>query len=331
MPRCANHANDATAHASTHASTHATTRFIELSTFTLISTMGLSSFFQPKNADDASKPAPRVASAVDVVERVRARARQRLIGAIVLVTVGVVGFPLVFESQPRPIAVDLPIDIARQDTAAPLLLPARRAPVASGRVEVPAAPATPVASEVAYGVAGPSVAGTPTPSLSSTAPMTPQVTVPIAVSIAVPTAASARSATAFATTGTASATTSTSTAKPPQPLVSQPAPESIRAAAAPAALSVAAAASPLAAASTADAKGAPRFVVQVGAFVDAAAVREVRLKMEKIGLKTYAQVAQTNAGKRTRVRLGPFATRGEADQALARARAAGVAAVVLTL
>ncbi len=331
MPRCANHANDATA----YVTAHTTTRFTELSTFTLISTMGLSSFFQPKNADDAPKPAPRVASAVDVVERVRARARQRLIGAIVLVTVGVIGFPLVFESQPRPIAVDLPIDIARQDTAAPLLPPARRAPVASGRVEVPAAPATPVASEVAYGTAGPSVAGTPRPSSSSTAPMTPQVTVPIAVPIAVPTAASARSATTsattFATTGTASATTSTSTAKPPQPLVSQPTPESIRAAATPAALSVAAAASPLAAASTADAKGAPRFVVQVGAFIDAAAVREVRLKMEKIGLKTYAQVAQTNAGKRTRVRLGPFATRGEADQALARARAAGVAAVVLTL
>ena len=49
------------------------------------------------------------------------------------------------------------------------------------------------------------------------------------------------------------------------------------------------------------------------------------------GLKTYTQVADTGAGKRIRVRLGPFATRAEADKAVARSRDAGIAAVVLTL
>ena len=83
------------------------------------------------------------------------------------------------------------------------------------------------------------------------------------------------------------------------------------------------------AASAAD--GAARFVVQVGAFADPASAREVRLKMEKLGMKTYTQVAETAAGKRIRVRLGPFATRAEADKAQAKSKEAGIAAVVLTL
>ena len=41
----------------------------------------------------------------------RKRARHRLIGAGVLVLIGVIGFPLLFDTQPRPIAVDIPIEI----------------------------------------------------------------------------------------------------------------------------------------------------------------------------------------------------------------------------
>ena len=50
-------------------------------------------------------------------------------------------------------------------------------------------------------------------------------------------------------------------------------------------------------------------------------------KVEKLGLKTYTQVAQTPAGSRIRVRVGPFATRDEAEAALAKVKAAGLAAV----
>jgi DedD protein len=74
-----------------------------------------------------------------------------------------------------------------------------------------------------------------------------------------------------------------------------------------------------------------RFVVQVGAFADAEAARETRKNVEKLGLKTYTQVAQTSAGNRIRVRVGPFTTRGEAEAALAKAKAAGMNAVLLTL
>jgi DedD protein len=74
-----------------------------------------------------------------------------------------------------------------------------------------------------------------------------------------------------------------------------------------------------------------RFVVQAGAYTDAAALREARQKVEKLGLKTYTQVVDSDAGPRTRVRVGPFATRDEAERAAARIKAAGVAANILAL
>lgn len=53
------------------------------------------------------------------IEAVRKRARHRLIGATVLVLAGVVGLPLLFDKQPRPMAVDFPIDIPARQTAKP--------------------------------------------------------------------------------------------------------------------------------------------------------------------------------------------------------------------
>jgi DedD protein len=71
--------------------------------------------------------------------------------------------------------------------------------------------------------------------------------------------------------------------------------------------------------------------VQVGAFTDAAAVKEARAKAEKLGMKTYTQVADTPAGARTRVRVGPFATRDEAERAASKLKAAALPTVILTL
>jgi DedD protein len=80
-----------------------------------------------------------------------------------------------------------------------------------------------------------------------------------------------------------------------------------------------------------DAAGAGRFIVQVGAFLDDAKVRETRAKVEKLGMKTYTQPVDTPTGKRTRVRVGPYATKAEADKIAARLKGDGLQAVVLTL
>ena len=95
----------------------------------------------------------------------------------------------------------------------------------------------------------------------------------------------------------------------------------------PAATPQVAASSPAASASA----STGRFVVQVGAFNEATALREARSKVEKLGLKTYTQVIETASGARTRVRVGPFETRDEADRASARLKAAGLPAYILVL
>ena len=59
--------------------------------------------------------------------------------------------------------------------------------------------------------------------------------------------------------------------------------------------------------------------------------REARQTLEKAGLKTYTQVADTKEGKRIRVRVGPFETRAEADKAAAKVKTLDLPASVLTL
>jgi DedD protein len=79
--------------------------------------MGLLSFLKRKSSDsNGLPPAPEL---VDSVQQARVRARQRLVGALVLVVFGVVGFSLLFDTQPRPISADIPIDIARKDAMPP--------------------------------------------------------------------------------------------------------------------------------------------------------------------------------------------------------------------
>ena len=155
-----------------------------------------------------------------------------MMGAVLLLGIGVVAFPVLFETQPRPIPVDLPIEIPRKEGTAPLTLPAS------------AAPPLPVKA----------------PAVPSAAPVFP-------------------------------------------PKADTPA--------------------------SAEAPG--RFVVQVGAFAEAALAREARAKVEKLGLRTYTQVVETEAGKRIRVRVGPFASRDAAEQSAAKVKAAGLPAAVLTL
>lgn len=71
--------------------------------------------------------------------------------------------------------------------------------------------------------------------------------------------------------------------------------------------------------------------MQVGAFADAAAAREVRQKVEKLGLKTYTQVLETPAGSRIRVRVGPYASRDEAEKAAAKVKTAGLPTAIVPL
>jgi len=281
--------------------------------------MGLLSIFKRTSDPTAAPPA---VDAGDAVKQARTRARRRLIGAVVLLVIGVIGFPLVFETRPRPVPVDIPIEIPRQDNAPALVMPPARSSMASAPspaiAMAPAASAVDVITESRADV-GREVTGRASDVKASSPPASRP-----AAPLVVETMRKPPAATAPPTSPAVAATTKAPASSPPK---------------APAAPIIAEATRPKA---SAEAKPAPetrtpssteagRFVVQVGAFAEAESARETRQKAEKLGLKTYTQVAQTPGGNRIRVRIGPFANRAEADAALSKARAAGMTAVVLTL
>lgn len=260
--------------------------------------MPLPSFLQRKPDPQARRRAAPDDGA-GPVEAARTRARRRLVGAVVLLAVGVVVFPLVFETQPRPVAVNVPIEVpARKDGTgvAAATRPAATKP-APPPVEAPVEAAPPAPAAVAEAKAdakpdgnadarpAPEVKPAPAPAIAASKPA------PKPAPAAKPAEPADRGERAKALLD----------GKPPAPaVVAVPAKDG-------------------------------RFVVQVGAYTDADALREARQKVERLGLKTYTQVVETDAGKRTRVRIGPFATREEAERTAARIKGAALPAAVLTL
>jgi DedD protein len=80
------------------------------------------------------------AAPAESIEAMRRRARHRLVGAAVLVLIGVIGFPLLFDTQPRPVSVDIPIEIPDRNKTKPLPLPAAPAPATSTATPPPSPP-----------------------------------------------------------------------------------------------------------------------------------------------------------------------------------------------
>lgn len=71
------------------------------------------------------------------------------------------------------------------------------------------------------------------------------------------------------------------------------------------------------------------FAVQVGAFADAAAAGALRDKLRAAGFNAFTDTVNTDAGRRTRVRVGPAMTRAEADVLKAQVKAkAGIDGMV---
>jgi DedD protein len=99
-------------------------------------------FFKFRKRTDEPSALPVPSESIDVM---RKRAKHRLLGAALLVLVGVLGFPLLFDKQPRPIAVDIPIEIPDRAKVKPLSIPAP-AVVSKAADAAPAASATSTAS-----------------------------------------------------------------------------------------------------------------------------------------------------------------------------------------
>lgn len=322
--------------------------------------MGLLSFL--KRHPDTAQEAPPAAQP-DAVAAARTRARRRLIGATVLLGIGVVGFPLLFETQPRPIPVNIPIEIPRKDGLPPLQLPAAAPPLAPASDAVltrepaqPAdAPAEPVAAAPARapeiteraGEQGrelpPPVAALARPAASAARPVdkaaerpADKPAKPASQAVAKPPAAPAATPPAAKPAASLPVTKLADKPKTPDKPAEKPADKAHGQHAADAKPPAkpaddGARAKALLDGQAAASAAAARVVVQVGAYGDGAKLAEARQKLEKLGLKTYTQVVTVDGAKRTRVRVGPFASKAEADKAAARIKAAGLPVAILTL
>lgn len=230
-------------------------------------------FFQSRKGGDETAATARQPESIEAMRR---RAKHRLIGASVLVLVGVVGFPLLFDTQPRPISVDIPIEIPDRSKPKPLPAPAPAA--------VSQAPASVAAPPVSAAVTAPAPA--PAPVVAS-APAPAPAPAPAVASAPAPAKSDDGSKALALLEG--------------KPVANTPV------------------------------EGEGRFVVQVGAFADATKAREARMKVEHAGLKTYTQVVETKDGKRIRVRVGPYTSKGDAEKAAEKVKGLDLQASVLTL
>lgn len=73
------------------------------------------------------------------------------------------------------------------------------------------------------------------------------------------------------------------------------------------------------------------FAVQVGAFRDEDKLKQLREKLAASGVVHYTERLESKAGPLTRLRAGPFATRGEAEAAQVKLKRAAVDGKVVPL
>ncbi len=270
-----------------------------------------------KSSDESAAPAPAPESA----ETLRRRARYRLAGAAFLVIAGVIGFPLLFDNQPRPIAVDIPIEIPDKAKVKPLPGAAELAATAPEAASSRAA----AGSVASAGVPAASPAAAPAQPAKPAAPSAKPdsnaeeviVSTPSAAVVAKPevktdtkqaTKPDSKPAAQAQSKPDVKTDAKTSEAAKAQALLDGKAPETKPAA--PAGI---------------------RYIVQFGAYSDAAKAHEARVKVEKTGLKTYAQAVDGPDGKKYRVRVGPFASKAEAEKAAEKIKKLDLPAAILEL
>ena len=262
---------------------------------------------------DALSNAP--AESVDVI---RKRARHRLMGSVVLVLGAVLGLPLLFDSQPRPVAIDTPIVIPDRNQVSALSSTVTNAKTAASKEGLVLDPA----------LAGQS--GAAKSALTNSAGLDPHEEV-----VTKDGKTEVKSEPKVETKPELKAEP-----KPEPKIETKPEPKAepkieskndLKAEAKSDAKEAAKAKALL------DGKDAPkggeavRSVVQVGAYADLAKAKEVRAKLESAGFKTYTQEVDTKDGKRIRVRVGPFASKEEADKTAEKIRKLNLQTSVLKL
>lgn len=229
------------------------------------------------------KTASRRDDAADPVLPEKKRARRRLVGAVALVLAAIIGLPMIFAPEPKPLAEDIDIQIPSRNSLPPLPPPsdaASVAPVAGAETDAVAA------SEEAQ--AEPE-SPPPAPAVNTAKTSIPEPATPMR----------------------APEPPVASTSKPTSPAPAKPALRSPDGARALALLEGRAA-------PAAEMAGSEKFVVQVAALVSVQKVNELRDKLKRAGIESFTQQVATQSGTATRIRVGPFSSREEAEKMRAR-------------
>ena len=290
-----------------------------------------------KRASSAGDPAPdrdkKSRAGDDPVLPEKKRARRRLVGAVALALAVAVGLPMVLDSEPKPLASDIAIQIPSRDKAAPLPLPAAPgvAPVPSAadsldqreqfvepgrpapreiKALAPAAAVTDVPAAAPVSAAAPIRQAEPKPARPEPKAVEPKVVEPKAVELK-------------------AAEPKVVEPKPVARPVAKPAPkaeEKVVARPVPAPPEASRALAILEGkpekVHTSDA--GPKFVVQVAALATQEKVAELQDKLRQAGISSITHKVSTGAGERIiQVQVGPF-SREDADRMRVRIDQAGL-------
>lgn len=260
-------------------------------------------------------------SPAESVEVIRKRARHRLMGSVILVLGAVVGLPLLFDSQPRPVAIDTPIVIPDRNQAAPLAPPVAGKSAGSKERPTSIGPDQTAPQSVKTDVANVAALDANEELVNKEG----KSEVKTETKIEQKSEAKSEPKTDLKAESKVESKAEAKTDKKQE--VKSDAKDGMKDASKDAAKAKAL----LDGKDVSKPSDAVRSVVQVGAFADAAKAKEARSKLEQAGIKTYTQEIETKEGKRIRVRVGPFASKEEADKAAEKIRKLNLPTTVLKL
>lgn len=228
--------------------------------------------------------------AVDPALPQKKRARRRLVGAVALVLAAVIVLPMVLDSEPKPLAEDISIQIPSKDAPAVRRSSGRSEPVRPG---IPASAGLDKDEEI---IEPGTATATPTTQQKSTATVSTESSKPSKPELRQNPAPKLEENVTV------------------QPIPARKPEASDRAKAIPEARTLA-----KVDAATASGEAKPNsYLVQIAALASQDKVNELQKKLKSAGIKSHTQKVATSSGERIRVRVGPFANKDEADSMRAK-------------
>ena len=260
--------------------------------------------------------------APDPVLPEKKRARRRLVGAVALVLAAVVGLPIILDSEPKPVTDDIAIDIPSKDKRTQAGAVRNAPPPVASVAKTPGGAGLDKDEEVI----DPATLPPPTDAGPSTAARSemPQLVKP---EPRPKTEHKAESRPEAARPAKAEPKTETKPERKTELAHARPVEKIDEASRARAILE--GKPEPKAEARAEPEKKSGRFVVQVAALATQDKVDELQGKLKSAGIPSFTQKVSTDGGSRTRIRVGPFSSKEEADRVRAKLSKIGLAGTLV--